>query len=91
MMNLCSHGGPRSAVISSTYYRNLCNDCFDRLKAGEMPSSGEASYNRQRDLEDTAHYMAQPYVGGLPNSSFIRNYPDKAVKMFSADEMRKYG
>lgn len=56
-----------------------------------MPSSGEASYNRQRDLEDNAHYMAQPYVGGLPNPSFIRNYPDKARNMFTPDELRRFG
>lgn len=91
MIDPCPHGGPRSAVIAGKYYRNLCNDCFAFLKAGEMPSSGEASYNRQRDLEDNAHYMAQPYVGGLPNASFIRNYPDKAQQMFTQEELRRFG
>jgi hypothetical protein len=75
-----------SGIIAGVYYKELCRFCL-------LPqvSSGEASYNRQRDLEDHLADIAQPYVGGKPNPDFIRIYPDKARAMFSADELRKYG
>lgn len=59
--------------------------------ASEAPSSGLASYNRQRDLEDHIADVQQPRVGGLPNKGFIDNYPDKARQLFTDDELRRYG
>lgn len=84
--------GVLSAVIGGTYYRQLCHDCKHRLTATYMPSSGQASYNRQRDLEDHEADIQQPWgADGKPNSAFIRLYPEKARTHFSDEEMRKYG
>lgn len=80
-----------SGIITGKYYRELCWDCYDALQAAQRPSSGLASYNRQRDVEDNQAALAQPYVGGKPNPEFIQIYPEKAAEMFTADEMRRYG
>ena len=80
-----------AGIIKGKYWPELCSPCFADLVADQAPSSGLASYNRQRDLEDHLADIAQPYVGGKPSTDFIKLYPDKAKELFTPDEMRKYG
>ena len=76
--------GTVSGVMRGVYYKNLCKFC---LTGGQEVSSGQASFNRQRDLEDHAQDMVQPFVGGRANSDFIRLYPDSAKNLFTKDEI----
>ena len=84
----CGRPGGFSAVIADTYYPDLCTSCLSGLQE-PGPSSGQASYNRQRDLEDNAAMLVQPYKNGKPNEDFRRTYPDKAERYFSDEQLRK--
>jgi hypothetical protein len=87
----CQLFAGRSAIIKGVYYARICDTHFTQLTSGQTPSSGHASYNRQRDLEDHLADVAQPFVGGKPNPDFIKLYPEQAARHFTPDEMRKYG
>lgn len=74
----------RSGIIKGEYYPELCDWC---VVSGQGESSGAASYNRQRDLEDHNADMVQPYAGGLPNPEFVKLYPERARQLFSETEL----
>lgn len=83
------HLNPRekSSIIDDYYYKDICYGCYDKLAQTTAPSSGEASFDRQRDLEDHLADVIQPYEDGKPSADFIHLYPDKAAKLFTSDEI----
>lgn len=86
----CGRTSAFSAVIDGKYYSDLCLRCLSDLQAPQNPTSGQASYNRQRDLEDNADLLVQPYgPDGKPSETFRRVYPDKAGGYFSDEQLRK--
>lgn len=90
-MNPCSECGRDagfSAIIKDKYFSDLCSRCLAALTDTQV-SSGQASYNRQRDVEDNASMLIQPYTNGKPNEDFRRVYPDKAERYFSDEQLRK--
>lgn len=85
----CGNEGGFSAVIDGTYFSDLCSRCLGDLQAPQNPTSGQASYNRQRDIEDNASMLVQPYENGKPNETFRRVYPGKAERYFTDEQLRK--
>lgn len=84
--------GTVSGTIAGQYRSGLCRPCFSTMQAGMRPSSGHASYNRQRDFEDHQADIAQPYTkDGKPSRDFISLYPEQAKKMFNEKDLRQYG
>lgn len=75
-----------SAILKGIYYSKLCRIC---LAGGHVVSSGQASYNRARDLEEHEADVIQPYEGGLPSARFIHLYPERARQLFSDDQIDK--
>lgn len=71
-----------SGIIRGVYYENLCKVCV----SGQV-SSAEASYDRQRDLEDHNGDMIQPYAGGEPNKEFMHLYPERSKQLFSPEQI----
>lgn len=80
-----------SAVIDGELVKDICEPCYSELVAGKHELSSQASFNRNRDMEDHAADVAQPRVGGKPNTDFIRNYPEQAKSIFTEEELRLYG
>lgn len=86
----CPHANANhSAIVDGTYHGRLCLNCLEALQVGQAPTSGQASYNRQRDLEDNTAMLIQPFVNGKPNEDFRRIYPDKAGSYFTDEQLRK--
>lgn len=71
-----------SGVVRGVYYTDLCKSCV----TGEV-SSAEASYDRQRDLEDHNGDMVQPHAGGAPNVEFMKLYPERAKQLFTPEQI----
>lgn len=84
---LCDMPAIKSSIIGDIYYRHLCMACYDRLMTPHKPSSGEAAYNRGRDLEEHEADIMQPMAGGKLSPEFVHLYPEQARKMFSDDEI----
>lgn len=81
-----SRPGEVSAIVNDVYYANLCSVC---LKSGQAVSSGQASYNRARDLEEHEAEIMQPYEGGLPSPRFIHLYPERSRELWSEDQINQ--
>lgn len=77
----------KASIIDSYYYQYICNACYAKLTNFASPSSGQASYNRSRDVEDNEADMIQPYSGGKVSAEFIHLYPDRARQLFSQTEI----
>lgn len=78
----CTLPSTHSAVIGHHYYTRLCDRHFNQLVRDQMPTSGQGSYDRQRDLEDHLGEVIQPMVDGHPNPEWSKFYPEKARQMF---------
>lgn len=85
-MKCKSRKATKSGVLGGVYYSQLCDPCL--INSRRSVSTGTASYNRQRDLEDHTDYMVQPYAGGKPNAEFIRLYPERANQLFTYEQMK---
>lgn len=78
-----------SAIVNGQYYKNVCSPCANGVVG---LSSSHADYNRRFDAQTHQWEIAQPYTkDGTPSRDFIALYPDRARKIFSAEEVRKYG
>jgi hypothetical protein len=87
---LCDNKANRSSIINDIYYRAICMTCYAFLMSGEVISSGQAEYNRNRDVEEHEADMIQPWNGdGKPSQEFIHLYPEKAKQMFSDEELNQ--
>ena len=81
-----------SGVVKGEYVSNVCRDCFQSKLTDQRISSGHADYMRSRDVEDHEADIVQPYTkDGTPAPQFIQLYPERAMKMFSEQELRRYG
>lgn len=76
-----------SSLINGVYYRDLCYICHGELTAGHTVSSGQAVYNRNRDVEEHEADIRQPYTDGKPDAGFIHLYPEQAKRMFTPEEL----
>jgi hypothetical protein len=57
-----------------------------------MASVGHAQYERDRDREEHAADMIQPWDrNGKPNREFINKYPEQSKEMFSEKELHDNG
>lgn len=80
----CELKPTHSAIIGGKYYPRLCSNHYNALLRNQMPTSGQGSYDRQRDLEDHLGDVQQPMHGGEINPEWTKLYPDKARQMFGA-------
>ena len=73
-------------VLNEVYYQGVCHNCI----AGSFSQPvGDAKFGRDREREDRAKDIIQPFVGGKANPEFAKAYPDQAKEMFSKDELKK--
>lgn len=79
----------KTSIINGHYYKAICQSCYEKLIGHETASSGQASYNRDRDAEEHEADTRQPYTDGQPDIEFIRLYPEQARSMFSPDEIAR--
>jgi hypothetical protein len=84
---LCDNPANKSSIVGDIYYRRICMSCYASLMKSEGESSGLASYNRARDLENHEADVIQPFSGGKPSPEFIHLYPERARQLFSAEEI----
>lgn len=83
----CSNEGVKSSIVADYYYRSLCYACYDHLIKQQSPSTGQADYDRGRDIEEHEADIIQPNSGGRPSAEFIHLYPKQAKLMFTPDEI----
>ena len=77
------------AVINGEYGQ-YCSNCLDKQQ--RMAGTHAAEYSRQRQWEDYAREIIQPYTReGKPNTEFIRQYPEEAEEEFTKEELEQYG
>jgi len=91
LCDLCglSSSNTKSAVIRGEYGQ-YCKHCIAGYN--RATNSGHAQYSRDRDREDHARDMIQPWrSNGKPNRDFIREYPEEAKSMFSEKELNENG
>lgn len=76
-------------IIRGTYYRNLCNPCYQELSDNPV-SSGDARWQRTLDAEDHEAEIQQPYnADGSINTRFAKLYPRQAQQLFTSEELDK--
>lgn len=80
----------KSSIIEDYYYKNICWPCYNKLMISEIPSSGEADYDRGRDAEEHEADMMQPYDGdGNISVEFIHLYPERSRQLWSLAEIEQ--
>ena len=65
--------------------------CFGKAKLDRQNTTGNARYERERDLEDNRKDVLQPHLGGKPSREFIAAYRKEAEDYFSPQELERYG
>lgn len=71
-------------------YGQYCKNCITAGKRMHHP--GSAQYSRDRDREDNAKDLLQPWdARGKPNTEFIRNYKEEAEEIFTQEELEANG
>jgi hypothetical protein len=83
------HQALRGAVVNGKY-GDYCSTCISGTTRQANPAS--AQYHRDRDREDNAKDLLQPWdANGVPNTEFIRNYPEESKDMFTDQELEQHG
>lgn len=85
----CTLPSRHSSVIGGKYYPRLCDVHYNALVRSQMPSSGGASYDRGRDLEDHLGDVQQPTHNGKINPEWTKLWPDRARQMFKVEDIEK--
>ena len=76
------------AVVDGKFGQ-YCKLCLQNVR--RMTTSGHAQYSRDRDKEDNAKDLLQPWDrAGKPSREFINSYPDEAQEMFSPQELHEH-
>lgn len=83
----CSRPSTHSAVIAGTLYSRLCDSHYNELVRSQMPTSGQGSYDRQRDLEDHLQDVQQPMTSAGINPEWTKLWPDRARQMFKSEDI----
>ncbi len=83
----CTLPSRHTAVIAGQFYPRLCDAHYNSLVRTQMPSSGQASYDRGRDVESFQGDIQQPMVGGKINPEWTKLWPDRARQMFSQKDI----
>lgn len=78
----CTLPSRHSSVIAGAYHPRLCDKHYHELLRSQMPSSGQGSYDRGRDVEDNLGDIQQPMHNGKINPEWTKLWPDKARQMF---------
>ncbi len=81
-----SENGFRAGVVNDVFVTERCGDCYTEFERPRF--DGAAVYNLEREREDSARDMVQPYLadGKTPNHEFAHAYPDKAKHIYFTDE-----
>lgn len=78
----------KGAIVHDFYYKSICRGCYAELLHAKA-SSGQARYNRDRDVEEHEADIIQPWDGdGKPSAEFLKLYPEQSRTMFGEDGMR---
>ena len=86
----CGNDRPTTGAIIKGKYGQFCREC--RSNAHRPQSTGFAQWSRDRDREDNAKDLIQPWDrNGKPNRDFIREYPEQAQDMFTKEELENHG
>jgi len=86
----CTQERETTGAIIKGKYGQYCRDC--RTLAQRSSSTGFAQWSRDRDREDNAKDLIQPWDrNGVPNREFIRNYPEESKEMFTKEELENHG
>lgn len=81
----CTLPSRHASVVKGVFYPRLCDKHYNEIVRSQMPSSGQGSYDRGRDVEDHLQDIQQPMVGGKINPEWTKLWPDRARQMFSED------
>ena len=86
----CNRDVPTTGAILWGKFGQYCRDC--RNKHNRSGHAGHAQWSRDRDREDNAKDLIQPFDrNGNPNREFIRNYPEESKDMFTEEELKNHG
>ena len=86
--NICGANATTTAIAGGKF-GTYCKTCLS--KGARTQQAHQAIYNRDREREDYAKDLIQPWVNGKPNKEFITNYPEYAKENFTEEELREYG
>lgn len=72
----------KSGVVDGEYVSERCTDCFVWFEQARNPNA--ASYKREREQEDRARDIVQPYLadGVTPNPDFAHAWPGLAKDVY---------
>ena len=90
MKNYCNKcqlpkASTKSAVIADVYYEHICDDCL----AGGIIIPRDGKYKRDREREENAKELIQPFAEGGINRNFAEAYPKQAQSMFGKDKLKE--
>lgn len=85
--NSCSTERDTKTAVLKGIFGQYCQACIQGDK--RSANAGHAEYSRNRDREDNAKDLLQPWDrAGKPNREFIKNYPEEAGKIFTPKQLR---
>jgi hypothetical protein len=84
----CKRTTETTGAILGGKYGQACREC--RNKYSRQANGQSAQWYRDRDREDNAKDMLQPFINGKPNTEFIRAYPEQAKDMYNEKELKEY-
>jgi hypothetical protein len=88
-VNYCNKCGElaetKMAVIDNVFYSNVCTPCLE----GNIQIPRDAKYKRDRDREEFAKEILQPFdENNNINPDFAQAYQKESEKMFGVDRLQ---
>jgi len=76
----------QSAVVNGEFISERCDPCFAQYRQSRTANS--AAYNLDRQREDFAGDIVQPWLpGGVPNPEFAHRYPKIARGYYTNEQL----
>lgn len=67
----------------------IINGVYEPTGTATRPdvNSNHGEYSKDRQREDHAQDIIQPFTGGQPNPEFAKAYPERAADYYSSDQL----